>query len=298
MLLSNCERIGYSCLFLPYFSKMNRRNQVFAALDIPVNHAMKRRSLFKRDFFDKYFEEILMLLNETACTNISVSGAAGVGSSSFYMYFVMRFRQRYPAERIILAAYSDDYTLRECIEYRPGLDDGQRLKEVPNFFPNDLPYIICDGRPLEPLWNGIVIHFTRCNSRWFERQIKYCRTSVVFLPSWSLPELLQANEALELGLDKQVIEDRFNFFGGVVRYCLSTCEEFVSAGKARVMGAIEILHSENPLKYGTQIPILLDIMPDLHHDDGMIHRADFRVFSAELGRRLVESLHARYIKAD
>jgi hypothetical protein len=43
----------------------------------------------------------------------------------------------------------------------------------------------------------------------------------LFMPCWTLNELLEANDYVGLGFSHEEIEENFNFFGGTARLCIS-----------------------------------------------------------------------------
>jgi hypothetical protein len=61
---------------------------------------------------------------------------------------------------------------------------------------------------------------------------------LVFMPVWDIGELQSALEALELKIEDDVLEERFAFFGGSARYCLSTDLRFVLKGRDKVNKAL------------------------------------------------------------
>jgi hypothetical protein len=95
-----------------------------------------------------------------------------------------------------------------------------------------------DGPPkVEPV--GVnMIAFTSPNFDWLDSMEKHSAHRLVFMPVWDIGELQNALETLELKIEDEVLEERFAFFGGSARYCLSTDLRFVLKGRDKVNKAL------------------------------------------------------------
>ena len=75
-----------------------------------------------------------------------------------------------------------------------------------------------------------MVCFTSPNYSWLDGTEKAANHIPLHLPVWTLQELWEANELLELGIDYGTIEGRFLFFGGSARYCLTLDDLFHNRG--------------------------------------------------------------------
>lgn len=105
--------------------------------------------------------------------------------------------------------------------------EGIKYEKIPRFEGSIHLY---DGAPeIDPSDNKMVC-FTTPNYSWLDGMIKAENHIPLYLPVWTLDELWDANEALELGLDYRTVEERFLFFGGSARYCLTLDADYYRAG--------------------------------------------------------------------
>jgi hypothetical protein len=91
----------------------------------------------------------------------------------------------------------------------------------------DCDLYLYDGPPLQIPPDVKMIAFTSPHFSWLKSMRKESKHSIVYMPIWDCAELLAANEALELNIDKKELVRRFTLFGGCARYCLSTDDAFV-----------------------------------------------------------------------
>ncbi|KAK1937855.1 hypothetical protein P3T76_009592 [Phytophthora citrophthora] len=89
---------------------------------------------------------------------------------------------------------------------------------------------LCDGPPeLPPALPSEMVCFTSPNESWrrkMEDNVTACR---LYMPLWTLGELIDAAKYLELRTDiTEKIEERFAIFGGVARGCLSADKRLVA----------------------------------------------------------------------
>jgi hypothetical protein len=84
---------------------------------------------------------------------------------------------------------------------------------------------------MKPGGRSKMVSFTSPNYAWFRIMGKTRYHACMHLPFWSLEELLEANELLQIGLDTETIQQRYSVFGGLARYCLSVSDAFVRVGR-------------------------------------------------------------------
>jgi hypothetical protein len=112
-------------------------------------------------------------------------------------------------------------------------------KDTPTWPENiDCDLYLYDGPPkIRPI--GVkMIAFTSPNLKWLDSMEKNPAHRVTFMPVWNIGELQRAVETLELKIDDEVLEERFEYFGGSARYCLSTDLRFVLKGRDKVNKAL------------------------------------------------------------
>jgi hypothetical protein len=63
------------------------------------------------------------------------------------------------------------------------------------------------------------------------------------MPLWTLDELQHANAQLKLGIERESIDERFQFVGGTARYCLCVIESDYQSNKSTIISEIAELES-------------------------------------------------------
>jgi hypothetical protein len=105
-----------------------------------------------------------------------------------------------------------------------------------------------DGPPeIEPSDNKMVC-FTSPNYSWLDGMVKAPNHIPLYLPVWTLQELWEANELLELGIDYWTIEERFLLFGGSARYCLTLDVDFYTNGVEEITRKANSIESFREIK--------------------------------------------------
>lgn len=120
---------------------------------------------------------------------------------------------------IVTASFTDSRLFKYCVVYWPGRENGESFYEnIPNI---EGAIHFYDGPPaFEPSGNQMVT-FTYPSYEWFKYCLKHSGTLTLFMPFWTLNELLEANDYVGLGFSHEEIEKKFNFFGGTARLCIS-----------------------------------------------------------------------------
>jgi hypothetical protein len=88
-----------------------------------------------------------------------------------------------------------------------------------------------------------MVCFTSPNYFWLDGMIKAENHVPLYLPVWTLTELYEENEFLKLGLDNEIIEQRFLLFGGSARYCLTLDGGFYITGAEEIRRKAKSIHS-------------------------------------------------------
>ena len=190
-------------------------------LTLPMAFAYSKETFYLRDCYKEYFEMIMNLLDDEKTRRITITGSPGIGKSVFYLYFVPRYRKVRADQIVVTASFTDSRTLTLCRVYYPDrANDPVELNTVPNI-PNAL--YIYDGTPdMKPPDNQRMICFTsphRGWSKYIRKDDFHCK---VHMPVWTESELYEANDVLELGIERMEIQRRFLVFGGIARACIGT----------------------------------------------------------------------------
>jgi hypothetical protein len=176
---------------------------------------------------------------------ISLTGTPGIGKSIFYLYFFQRYRREYTNATIVTASFGKARKLLKCVVFEPGLLQGVNHKEILDIEGSIHLY---DGPPeIQPLDNKMIC-FTSPNYTWPDGMVKAPNHIPLYLPLWTLQELWEANELLELGLDREKIGERFLFFGGSARYCLTLDVDFYNRGVEEIRRKANSIESFRDIK--------------------------------------------------
>jgi hypothetical protein len=188
---------------------------------LPMTINYKKDKFYVRECYPKYYDFITSALNRK--DYISLTGTPGIGKSIFYIYFFQRYRRENPNQTVVTAAFTGNRTLKKCAVFQPNNQEGVEMKGIPRI---EGAIYFYDGPPdIKP--EDKMVCFTSRKYEWLNEMIKEEYHLALYLPFWTLNELLEANDLLELGLREDVIKQRFFLFGGSARYCLSNDDLFV-----------------------------------------------------------------------
>ena len=139
----------------------------------------------------------------------------------FYRYFFERYRSEYPDKTIVTATFTNERDLDQCVVYE---GRGKIVKmpsdcvRVPEY--EDALHLY-DGPPKVKASGYKMVCFTSPNYAYFSMMRKSANHIPLYMPVWTLDELLAASSALEhYNIDEELLQDRFLLFGGCARYCL------------------------------------------------------------------------------
>ena len=141
----------------------------------------------------------------------------------FYRYFFERYRSEYPDKTIVAATFTNVNRLVKCVVYegrgKIAKMPSDRVR-VPEY--EDALHLY-DGPPDVMPADYKMVCFTSPNYAYFSMMRKSANHIPLYMPVWTLDELLAANSALEhYNIDEEILQDRFLLFGGCARYCLVT----------------------------------------------------------------------------
>jgi len=185
-------------------------------LSLPMAHPYRDGAFFVREWYPRFYEWVLECLN-TEADYVTVTGTPGIGKSIFYLYFVHRFRSENPDTPIVTASFEKNRKLTGCWIYDPILGE----KETEQIPVKPTALYLYDGAPDRlPPQRAKLVCFCSPNQEWFTHVLKYAQIHL-YMPPWTLEELLNANQVLQLGLRTETIVARFRIFGGSARWCLN-----------------------------------------------------------------------------
>jgi hypothetical protein len=234
---------------------------------IPIARGSGVKAVFIRESYKLLYPKLeKSLLKESENRCVSFSGNPGIGKSLFYIYCLRRLMKREFLTDHILLLHSGS----RCIEYKKAEScfvecDGDRFKELsrtrtvirlidPPVFGTELLG-----------WKGFSILFTSPGLEGLHEFKKGSRMNL-FMPPWTLEELLECNKECRLGIKTDLIEERFDEIGGIARHvfdfnlyqsALADLENFM--GNKAIINLLDIVKSSgqaNPKDYSHRILVM------------------------------------------
>nr|KAE8944964.1 hypothetical protein PF009_g5372 [Phytophthora fragariae] len=236
-------------------------------LDIPQGLPMHfgKPTFYVRDCYPQYYEKAMRVLGGSGV--VAVTGTPGVGTSTFFAYFFLRFSAENEESTVITTSF--------CIQAKSSVmtavavwKGGEMIERTKNRYKlyqlldkaekgaveaNSGVIHLCNGSPnFRP--GAPMVCFTRLASSSCQPCPK------LFMPLWDLKELQTAANELDRPVRKlsgclsktepedvrmvvDEVEQRLLMFGGVARECLSDDACFVDARKIDVERLISQLNS-------------------------------------------------------
>jgi hypothetical protein len=212
--------------------------------DPPLSYSFEGSKFYIRACYKVYYDLIIACLESGRIDYVTLVGTPGTGKSLLYLYVFRRYRLDNPNVTIVVATFDKGSKMIECWKYKPGKDP-KRCSEIPAT-KNAVHFY--DGPPSRlPRYRKMVC-FSCPNYNWIDLHRKEVRHECLWFPPWTLEELVDANDVCELGLGEETITDRYNFFGGSARYCLSTDDRFVERGRGRLQEKTLSIDSRDKLQ--------------------------------------------------
>jgi hypothetical protein len=217
---------------------------------VPQSFIYTGDTIYIRECYPAYYDKIKeTFLGKPEYYFISVTGTPGIGKSMFYLYFIKRYLSENPGKSVITASFDRDRKLKDCRLIRPNgivekCTDISGGYMIPVFdtvsWPKDIDcdFYLYDGPPTTTPIDVKMVAFTSPNFSWLDSMRKESYHCTMYMPTWDISELLDANEELEMNIDTNEIINRFSLFGGSARYCLSTSDAFISDGKNGINSAL------------------------------------------------------------
>jgi hypothetical protein len=212
---------------------------------LPMSYEFLETKFYVRNCYDEYYQLIKNLLLNPRMKYISLTGTPGIGKSIFYLYFFQRYRAENPNATIVTASFEKDRKLKECLVFEPESSQGDEKEKIPKIKGSIHFY---DGPPERTPPRNKMVCFTSPNYTWLDGMEKAANHIPLYLPVWTLQELWEANELLELGLDVLTIEERFLLFGGSARYCLALDDLFYDRGVDKLRSKSKSIETFDAIK--------------------------------------------------
>ena len=200
--------------------------------ELPMTLPVPRENFFIRACYPVYYNLLMQCLTHGKYDFVSVTGTPGIGKSVFYVYVFDRYRRENPKDTIITASFDKDNMLIECVVYGPDGEEPNHCDALPILQEGGL--YLFDGPPCRNPLGKKMVCFTSPNLRWFRKNNLNRRHTSLYMPVWTLDELIDADSACGFGIGSDSISERYNFFGGCPRYCLTDY-------------TIEVIHAEKTL---------------------------------------------------
>ncbi|KAI3643215.1 hypothetical protein MP228_012770 [Amoeboaphelidium protococcarum] len=206
-----------------------------AQLQLPQSNQAAFYQYYIRDCYDEYYEYLIQTLDKKKFIT-TVSGTPGIGKSVFYAHFFQKYRESNPFKQIVTAAFDGGRNLLDVVVYPPfkGVRDGaQEIQHARSsngeLMKIDARDLITDYPDAIHLYDGPPTFFPDCaqmicftcpNYSWFKSSWKSA-PAIYYMPFWSLDELLEARELLNLDISQAEVEIRYSLVGGTARICLA-----------------------------------------------------------------------------
>ena len=181
-----------------------------------------RSQIYVRDCYPMYYDYVMALLNGAYGKQyVIVGGTEDIGKSMFYNWFFHRYRADNPSKTIVCASFTSyGRACNRCTVFG-GSATVEHFTHVPQI--RGAMYLF-DGPPPEIPLCGQMIVFSMYSGPLNRALQSFPNHVKLYIPVWSLEELMEAARALGLKISDEEMSDRFEYFGGSARYCLSSRE--------------------------------------------------------------------------
>eukprot|EP00523_Entomoneis_sp_CCMP467_P011992 CAMPEP_0168717824 /NCGR_PEP_ID=MMETSP0724-20121128/197_1 /TAXON_ID=265536 /ORGANISM="Amphiprora sp., Strain CCMP467" /LENGTH=520 /DNA_ID=CAMNT_0008764309 /DNA_START=64 /DNA_END=1627 /DNA_ORIENTATION=+ len=211
---------------------------------LPQCHVYKTSPrAYVRDCYPEYYDYIKESM-DSGKHYVVVTGTPGIGKSVFYLYFFDQHRAEHPGQRIVVASYSDEKELQGCKEWDPAKKDQLEVKDSLPMYESNTLYLI-DGVPNKvPNASCFAVFFTSPDIKWFIRMNKHLELyREIYMPNWTSKEIFVANETLNLQITRELLNDRWQYFGGAPRFAFVSDQDSIDRAILNVRTAMDSLES-------------------------------------------------------
>lgn len=212
--------------------------------------------LYIRECYPEYFDYVMDTLGSGKIKNVTArhvlqplrstlmglihvpTAFVGIGTSTFYVDFLLRYSVEYPDAIILLKSFSTERQLKKlavCRYYYGTLYEESALGD-PSYSLEDLyrkarnaqreVICFCDGVP-DMILDQRMITFTSPDDKWYSYILKSGDHRPSYLPLWTPNELKGAARSLGLAITDHEIDIRIGLYGGMARVCLAAYKDIV-----------------------------------------------------------------------
>lgn len=211
---------------------------------LPQSYPFEGSRYYERSCYEAYYNYVNDALDE-GIKIITVTGTPGIGKSVFYLQFFQKYRHNNPTKTIVTASFNKKRKLKKCMVYKAG-QEGVLHDKIPIDIKDAIHFY--DGPPeLEPE-DYQMVTFTSPNEEWLETVQRYNKYRILYMPFWTLNELIDAKDFLNLDLDDDEIERRYKLYGGSARICLGTWHARLKVDASSMNAAIDAIDSYEKVK--------------------------------------------------
>ena len=190
---------------------------------LPMSEEYHEPFMFVRDCFPEYYGYVKQIFESSpGIKYISISGTPGIGKSMFYNWFFNKYRSEHPDKIIVCASFDRDRVMQRCVVFELGQNPVRHCLDIPEI---DGALYLYDGPPRR-VPRGRMVAFVSPNADWFTFASKQVSHTRLYMPVWSSEELVEATHCISLSIDAADLTERYDWFGGVPRYCLCSQDFF------------------------------------------------------------------------
>jgi hypothetical protein len=180
--------------------------------------------LFVRPCYDEYFDLFRAGL-ATGTRNFVFTGTPGIGKSHFALYCLWRLATDKPlAFETIYYQYGDRvhvFRTSSSVE----VINATELPVITKAFSKHFLFFDVKEKRAPQLFNGITVMFASPQPSRTQEFLKSPRSVNLFMPLWSLEELLRMRETMFPNVTVEKVAEQFNMYGGVPRFVLEKAGE-------------------------------------------------------------------------
>ena len=186
---------------------------------LPMSEPYHEKLMYVRKCYPEYYKYITDILTKSfspVIQYISVTGTPGTGKSMFYNWFFDKYRAENPNKVIVCVSFQWQHRLGRCYVFEPN-KAFLKYDEIPEI--KNAMYLY-DNSPLKLPKYGQMVAFVCPNDDWFNMIYAHESHRKIYMPVWEFDELIDADQCIGIGIGPKELTARFNFFGGVPRFCL------------------------------------------------------------------------------
>ena len=196
---------------------------------LPMSEEYHKPYMFVRDCFPEYYEYVKEIFESSPeIKYISITGTPGIGKSMFYNWFFNKYRSDHTDKVLVCSSFNRDRVMQRCVVFELGKNPVRHCRDIPEI---DGALYLYDGPP-KRVPRGRMVAFVSPNADWFRAVSEGQDHIKLYMEVWSLAELRVASKYVEFHVNPTELSERYDFFGGVPRYCLCSHRFFKQSKEA------------------------------------------------------------------